>query len=114
MEEFTKRYQFLGCSLDTDISSAGVLLLDERLTRGQVLDALHHLAALVGDQRRAAKVVAVVVVRPLRPRYRLERHHTHRLVSGHRAVALGRRGSTGMGAAHEQECNNMLFICQIG
>ena len=82
----------------------GVLLLDERHTRGQVLDALHHLAALVGDQRRTAEVVAVVVVRPLRPRHRLERHHAHRLVAGRRAVALGRRGSTDMGAAHEQEC----------
>jgi len=87
----------------------GVLLLDVCLTCGQVLDALHHLAALVGDQRRAAEVVAVVVVRPRRPRHRLERHHAHRLVSGRRAVALDRHGSIGMGAANEQECNNMLI-----
>ena len=55
----------------------GVLLLDERLTCGQVLDALHHLTALVRDQRTAAEVVTVVVVRPLRPRHRLERHNAH-------------------------------------
>ena len=84
-------------------------MLDVCLTCGQVLDALHHLAALVGDQRRAAEVVAVVVVRPRCPRHRLERHHAHRLFAHRRAVALGRHGTTGMGAAHEQECNNMLI-----
>ena len=91
----------------------GALLLDERLTCGQVLDALHHLAAVVSDQRRTAQVVAVVVVRPLRPRHRLERHHAHRLAGGRCAVALGRRGSTGMGAAHEQECGYKDFVHYI-
>ena len=95
--------QFLSVKL-VGAGPGGVLLLDERLTCGQVLDALHHLAALVGDQRCAAEVVAVVVVRPLCLRHRLERHNAHRLTAGRRAVALGRHGSTGMGAAHEQEC----------
>ena len=80
--------QFLSIEL-VGADPGGVLLLDERLTCGQVLDALHHLTALVGDQRRAAEVVVVVVVRPRRPRHRLERHHTHRLVAGRRAVVLG-------------------------
>ena len=93
--------QFLSVKL-VGAGPGGVLLLDERLTCGQVLYALNDIAAVVGDQRTAAEVVVVVVVRPLRPRHRLERHHAYRLTAGRRAVTIG------------SPCNTSRRLCLEG
>ena len=45
--------------------TGGVLLLDERLTPGQVLNALCDLAILIGDDRTAAEVVLMIELHAL-------------------------------------------------